>query len=106
MRLRGIWETYMSCRLQTAQSTRDPLCTSSPSLQCISAYSQSQLCNVFDIHAADTENSRCFCCTCCHLWHAKGAGLFAAAAVNWRAARTTEVLAAILFVLVEGYGRE
>ena len=47
------------------------------------------------VHAADTENSRCGG-TCCHLWHANGDGFFAAADVNWRAARAIESLAAII----------
>ena len=52
----------------------------------------------YSVRAADTENSRCLGLTCAHRWHAKGVGRLAAAQVNWRAARTTEVRAAILCV--------
>jgi hypothetical protein len=56
-----------------------------------------------NIHAADTENSRCVCACSCPRWHTNGAGLLAAAEVNWRAPRATESLAAISGV---GCGRK
>lgn len=61
-------------------------------------HSNSQLLspNISNIHAADTENSRCAWLACCHRWHTNGDnGLLAAAEVNWRAARATEQRAAI-----------
>jgi hypothetical protein len=96
----------MSCRPQTSRSIHGPQCISSPSLRFIS-YPSTQFTNlpiafrnILYVHAADTENSRCFCACICHRWHTNGAGLLAAANVNWRAARATEDRAAILVGVV------
>jgi len=58
----------------------------------LNCFSELQMC----VRAADTENNRGFCVACCHLWQTNGDGLFAAAEVNWRAARAIEVRAAIV----------
>jgi hypothetical protein len=95
--MRGRAGTYRSCRLETTQSTHGPRCTFSLSLRGISLQ-RPQWAARWNVHAADTENSRCRCCNCdCSRWHAN-CGLVVALAkvVNWRTARTALDRAAIL----------
>lgn len=48
-------------------------------------------------------NSRGICAVALHCWQANGLGLFAAAEVNWRAARATEYREAIVRAAVCGW---